>query len=194
MAQTALPTFDDLYRQIERLPEGVTGEILVPGTLRTMSRPASGHRRAAQGLFRCLGGADAADGGSGWWIEVEAEIRFPLDRLLVPDLSGWRVERVPRMPRDNPLRILPDWVCEVLSPSTAQVDRGAKLPLYIASGVEHVWLVDPEARLVEVFTSSEGRPVLVASATEAAVATLPPFGLEIAVERLWLPPAEPPAP
>ena len=86
-----------------------------------------------------------------------------------------------------PLRIVPDWVCEIVSPSTAQVDRHHKLPLYVASGVAHVWLVDPEARLVEVYAASDGKPLLVASLAEAEIAVLPPFGIEIAVERLWLP-------
>lgn len=192
MAQRALPTFDELYRQIERLPEGVTGEILDPGAIRTMSRPGSGHRHAGKGLTRTLGDIDAADGGKGWWVEIEAEIRFPLDRLCVPDLAGWRVERVPQMPRENPIRILPDWVCEVLSPTTMQVDRHKKLPLYIAAGIAHVWLVDPDARLIEVFTPSEGAPKLVASAAEAEVVALPPFGLEMAIERFWLPRTEAP--
>lgn len=81
----------------------------------------------------------------------------------------------------------------MLSPRTTQVDRHIKLPLYIASGIPHVWLIDPEARLVEVFAPSEGRPKLIASAAEAETLALPPFGIEMAIERFWLPPLETPS-
>src|SRR5215212_2887797 len=92
---TALPTFDALYEQIRALPENLTGEILEPGVLRTMSRPGKRHRRAARLLLHNLDSYDKNVGGIGWWIDVEAEIRFPGGRLLVPDICGFRVERVP---------------------------------------------------------------------------------------------------
>lgn len=181
-----LPSFGELYAEIERLPPGVTGEILEPSLLRTRSRPGRGHRRAAQQCFRSLGGADEAAGGSGWWIEQEPEIRFPASRLAVPDLAGWRVERVPELPDDNPLTILPDWCCEVLSPNTAQTDRSIKLPLYAAAGIPWIWLIDPALRLVEVFQASSGRPLLVAAAKEDEEAALPPFDLPLSLSRWWI--------
>lgn len=181
-----IPTFDELYAQIERLPEGMTGEILEPGVLRTMSRPRLAPRRAAQQCFRSLGDADEASGGRGWWLEQEAEIRFPGPRLAVPDLAGWRVERVPELPDENPLTILPDFCCDVLSPGTAREDRGVKLPLYAASGVGFVWLVDATLRMVEVFQTLDGKPLLVATAKDDDTVPLPPFGIEIALSRFWL--------
>src|SRR5688572_9720181 len=105
----ALPTFEDLYEQIRALPENLTGEILEPGVLRTMSRPGKRHRRAAMVCLDNLRRFNANVGGSGWWIEVEAEVLFPGPRLAVPDLCGFRVERVPELPDENPLTILPDW-------------------------------------------------------------------------------------
>jgi Uma2 family endonuclease len=180
-----LPTFDELYRRIEALPEGITGEILERGKLRTMSRPGSGHRRAAQLCNHYLQRFDPLRGGKGWWIEVEAEIRFPQDRLLVPDVAGWCVERVPQMPTDNPLLVLPDWACEILSPSTANDDRRLKLPLYASAGVAWIWLVDPSLRLVEVFESVGGRATLAASATGDETGVLPPFDEPVSLAAWW---------
>jgi Uma2 family endonuclease len=186
------PTFDELYEQIRNLPEGVTGEILVPGTLRTMSRPGRRHRRAAKLCEDALRGFDVDRGGIGWWIELEPEIRFPGPRLAVPDLAGWRVERVPELPDENPLTIVPDWCCEVLSPSTEQTDRSVKLPLYARTGVGWIWLVDPDARLVEVYEPRDGLPALCATGKNDETAELPPFGAGISLAGWW-PPGPPPA-
>jgi Uma2 family endonuclease len=183
----AIPTFEELYEQIRALPENLTGEILEPGVLRTMSRPGKRHRRAARACLRALDPFDANVGGSGWWIESEAEIRFPGGRLLVPDLCGFRVERVPELPDDNPLTILPDWCCEILSPRTAREDLTVKLPFYALSGVRWNWIVDPMRRLVEVFETVGGRPALTASAKVDERVVLPPFDAEIAVGVWWLP-------
>ncbi|XXX80883.1 Uma2 family endonuclease [Sorangium sp. So ce134] len=187
----AAPSFEALYAQIQALPEHLTGEILEPGVLRTMSRPGRRHRRAAKLCQQSLGPFDLDAGGTGWWIEAEAEIRFPGGRLLVPDLSGFRVERVPQLPEDNPLTILPDWCCEVLSPRTASDDIAIKLPLYARSGVPWVWIVDPTHRLVEVFETVGGRPTLAAIARDQDRIALPPFDGEISVGPWWLPEREP---
>lgn len=189
MGHAAVSTlsFEELYEQIRALPEHLTGEILVPGTLRTISRPGKPHRRAARQCLHGLSRFDANVGGMGWWIEVEPEIRFPGDRLLVPDLCGFRVERVPDLPDENPLTILPDWCCEVLSPRTARDDIAVKLPLYARSGVPWIWMVDPMRRLVEVFETVDGRPALTAIAKEDERIALPPFNGEVHVGTWWLP-------
>ena len=186
----SLPTFDDLYERIRALPETMTGEILVPGVLHTMSRPGRPHRRTNTAIGRGLGGFDANFGGTGWWIEVEAEIRFPLGRLVVPDVCGFRVERVPDLPDENPIDVLPDWCCEVLSPSTEREDRTVKLPLFARSGVPWTWIVDPVRRTVEVFETIDGRPALTAVARDDDRALLPPFG-ELAIGAWWLQRPEP---
>lgn len=179
-------TFDELYRVIRDLPAGQQGEILTPGELRiTMGRPGKKHRRAAQVLYVALGSRDANVGGTGWWIELEPEVRFG-ERLFVPDLAGWRVERVPELPEENPISIVPDWCCEVLSPSNAADDIRVKLPTYIVSGVPSVWIVEPIGRTVQVFASQDGKPVLLTAASDEEAARLPPFDLEIDVRRLWV--------
>ena len=122
---------------------------------------------------------------------LTGEIRFPGGRLLVPDLCGYRVERVPVLPDDNPLTILPDWCCEVLSPTTARDDLALELPLYARSGVAWTWIVDATLRIVEVFETVNGRPTLTATATNAERVVLPPFDGEVDVAPWWLPDSDP---
>lgn len=190
-AALALPSFDELYERIRALPQGVTGEILEPGVLRTMSRPGKAHRRAAQVLGSALKPFNCQFHGIGWWIEVEVEVRFPLGRLAVPDLCSFRVERIPDIPDENPLTILPDWCCEILSPSTARDDRRVKLPLYATSGVTWTWLVDPEQRMVEVYEAVQGRPTLTVTAAADERVILPPFDGELDLGPWWVPETAP---
>lgn len=182
-----LPRFEELYAKVEALPPGMTGEILEPGALQTMSRPGRAHRLAAKRCADALRGSDRDLGGTGWWIEAEAEVVLLGDRLVVPDLSGWRVERVPELPAESPITIVPDWCCEVLSPNTMGRDRVIKLPLYVEAGVEWTWLVDPAARTFEVFHGVAGRATLALSASGDDAIVAPPFEVEIALGSFWLP-------
>jgi len=186
-ARSTKKTFADLYGEIMRLPEGLTGEILEEGVLHVMSRPGKPHRRATRACLAALSGADENVAGTGWWIEIEAEVRLPNDRLVVPDLAGWRVERVPDLPNENPLTVLPDWCCEILSPSTGRDDKQKKLPLLARSGVPWSWLVNPAQRRVEVYQAISGLPSLVTIVQGDERRALPPFDLEIAFDRWWLP-------
>jgi Uma2 family endonuclease len=190
MVAAARPrSFDELYRVIQDLPEGQRGEILVAGELHvTMGRPGKKHRRAAQVLHVALAPFDANVGGAGWWIELEPEVRFG-DRLFDPDLAGWRIDRVPELPDDNPIVHTPDWCCEILSPSTAKDDVRTKLPGYVAAGVPYVWIVEPSLHLNQVFAGQGGKPTLVATASDEPAARLPPFDLEMDVRRMWVGPA-----
>jgi Uma2 family endonuclease len=183
----AVPSFEDLYEQIRALPQGITGEILEPGVLRTMGRPGKAHRWSAKAASRKLDRFDIRQSGTGWWIEEEAEVRFPGGRLAVPDLIGYRVERVPELPDENPLTIVPEWCCEIFSPSTARDDRRLKLPLYAESGVQWIWLVDPELCLVEVYETVGGRPALAATGANDERPKLPPFDGEIDLSPWWVP-------
>ncbi|HZI07657.1 MAG TPA: Uma2 family endonuclease [Archangium sp.] len=140
------------YEDIEALPIGWVGEI-IDDELWAFPRPAAWHTRAASRLIMLLRGFDVGQGGpGGWWILVEPELHFG-KQVLVPDLAGWRRERAPGLlERDEPFfDVAPDWVCEVLSPSTAALDRGRKLEVYHQEGVSHAWLVDPRAHTLEVY-------------------------------------------
>jgi Uma2 family endonuclease len=190
MTAARTKSFAKVYQEIEALPEGITGEILVPGVLETMSRPAFRHRWTLKKLVRALEPVDASEKGTAWWLEIEAEVRLPGGRLAVPDLAGWRTARLPQVPEDNPIAVLPDFACEILSPSTARRDRHRKLPLYASCGVAFTWLVDPELGLVEVYRSIKGMPTLVATAEGEGddEPRLPPFDIPLAVGALWAPP------
>ena len=186
-AAERLRTFDELYAVIAELPEGVTGEILHDGELETMSRPGRGHTRAGFRLAKLLGPIEDEDERDGWVFAPEREIRLLTKRLVVPDLSGFIVAGGDDAFLDeNPILRRPDWACEILSQSTERKDRIDKLPLYARADVPHVWLIDAEARFIEVYASKDGLPVQVAVARESEVAQLPPFvGLELPLGRLW---------
>jgi Uma2 family endonuclease len=96
-------------------------------------------------------------GPGGWRILVEPEIHFVRDReVCVSDLAGWRRERLAELPRDQRFDVVPDWVCEILSPSTESKDREIKMPIYARYGVPFAWLIDPLKRKVEAFLLSDG--------------------------------------
>lgn len=120
---------------------------------------------------------------------MEAEVRLPSNRLVVPDISGWPVAADPDFVRVNPILRVPDWCCEVLSESNGRDDRRLKLPLYARSDVGWIWLVEPVARFVEVYQTRDGLPTLVHSAGDADSTVLPPFEGEISVAGWWESPA-----
>lgn len=183
------PTFEELYEAVRALPEGLTGEILEPGVIRTMSRPAAAHRFTAHQVRNAFGDDDALDGSGRWWFESEAESRLG-DRLAVPDLSAWRIEPNAEVPPDfifvNPIAVVPDWCCEVLSPTTEEVDREIKLPLYATAGVGHVWLVDPIARRIEVYETRSGATALVETVAADGKRAVAPFNTVVDVSSFWL--------
>lgn len=139
------------HADLLELPEIVVGEI-VNGNLIATPRPASRHARASSRLGVHLGGAfDSDEGEPGGWILLdEPELHLGED-VLVPDMAGWRRERMPEMPLTPAFDLAPDWVCEVLSPGTAALDRTQKLPIYAREGVTHAWLVDPIEQTLESF-------------------------------------------
>ncbi|WP_044238253.1 Uma2 family endonuclease [Chondromyces apiculatus] len=139
------------YADLEAVPAHLVAEI-IHGVLHTFPRPATPHATAASVLGMDLGGPfhRGRGGPGGWHIFDEPELHLGED-VLVPDLAGWRRERVPQMPRAAFITLTPDWVCEVLSPSTATHDRKLKMPVYAAAGVTWLWLINPTERLLEVF-------------------------------------------
>jgi Uma2 family endonuclease len=174
------------YADWEALPEHVVGEF-IGGVLYTTSRPAFPHARSTSRLMVELGGPfDMGRGGpGGWHIVMEPALRLGED-VLVPDLAGWRRERLPKPPRKGAIDVAPDWVCEVLSPSTEAHDRAMKLPLYARAGVHHVWLVDPDVRTLEVFRLEGSRYLLLATHVGEERARAEPFeALELELGLLW---------
>lgn len=177
-----------LYQQLEALPEGLTGEIL-NGQLHTQPRPAGPHARAETELSIDIGSAygRGRGGPGGWWILVEPEIHFVTDReVAVPDLAGWRKERMPQIPEGHRFEVVPDWLCEILSPSTASKDREIKMPLYAHYGVAHAWLVDPNRRILEAFRLDGGQWRRIAEASGNEIIAVAPFeALQLDLSNLW---------
>ena len=177
------------YEEWLALPENRVGEI-IGGELYTQPRPAGPQNNAET----CLGSAlnppfqQGKGGPGGWWIQVEPEIHFIRDtEIAVPDLGGWRRERMPNLPRDHRYEVVPDWICEILSPGTAKKDRALKLPLYARFGVAHAWLIDPLERFLEADELVDGRWTLVAILKDDEPVSLAPFeAVTFSLADLWV--------
>ncbi len=179
-----------LYEQLEALPETVVGEIL-EGRLYTQPRPAPRHLRAADRLNRLIGRVfdDDRPGADGWLIVSEPEIHLVSKvEVEVPELAGWRRARLPALPETAVFETVPDWVCEILSPSTARTDRDIKMPIYARYGVGYAWLVDPDpdVRCLEAYALLDGAWALVDRyALGDRVRAVPFDALAFDLDRLW---------
>lgn len=174
------------YADLEALSPELTGEILA-GELYASPRPAAPHALASASLGMDLGNPfqRGRGGPGGWWILDEPELHLGED-VLVPDLAGWRRERLPIIPPDAFFTLPPDWICEVLSPRTTQLDRAIKMPTYAAWGVGHAWLVDPIARTLEAFRLNAGRWLLLGVWREDNIASIEPFdAVPLELGALW---------
>ena len=173
------------YRDVLEAPPHLVAEI-VAGTLHTHPRPAPRHARASSALGAKIGDPfDYGGGPGGWWILDEPELHLA-DDILVPDIAGWRRERMPEFPDTAFFTLAPDWVCEVLSPSTRDLDRHGKRPVYAREGVRHLWFVDPAARDLEAFELREGAWVLIAALRDNDAVSVPPFeAVSFPLDALW---------
>lgn len=180
------------YEDLLKVPDHLVGE-LIDGELYTTPRPALRHSNVTSSL-----GADlhvwfqrGRGGPGGWWILDEPQLRLA-EESLVPDIAGWRRERLPVLPDTATIDIAPDWICEVQSPSTARFDRVKKLPVYAEHGVQHAWLIDPPARTLEVLRLENGRWVVAGNYGGDDVVRAEPFeAVEIELAALWIdPPAK----
>ncbi|MBN8229140.1 Uma2 family endonuclease [Corallococcus macrosporus] len=174
------------YADLEALPDHVVGE-LVAGELYASPRPAARHASAAIRLSSKLVGAfEWGSGGPGGWLFLgEQELHLHQD-VLVPDVAGWRLERMPDVPDTVAVSLAPDWVCEVLSPSTWKLDREVKMPVYAREGVRHVWLMDPRTRTLEVFSLRDGRYEALLTHVGSAPVRAEPFdAVELDLALIW---------
>jgi len=182
------------YADLEAVPANKVAE-LIRGALHVMPRLAPKHARAATRLTIEIGGPfDMGRGGPGGWIILdEPELHFPDPtepgeiEALVPDLAGWKRARMPAHPTTAYFTLAPDWVCEVLSPSTEDFDREEKMPVYAREGVRHAWLIDPIAKTLEVYTlGAEGEWGEAGIYREAEVVQAVPFeAIELDLSALW---------
>jgi Uma2 family endonuclease len=183
------------YADLLALSEDVHAEIL-GGQIVTLPAPLPKHSKAQGALRRFVGGPfdddDGYGGPGGWWIFVEVDVQLEAHEVVRPDLSGWRRQRLPDPGDRRPIDVAPDWICEVLSPTTTVRDRTTKRELYARHGVRHYWLVDPEARTLEVFELLDGRWLLFGAYEESTTTVrVPPFeAIELPIGRLFLPRSE----
>ncbi|MEN8130497.1 MAG: Uma2 family endonuclease [Pseudomonadota bacterium] len=174
------------YEDLLQVPENRVAEI-VNGRLEVHPRPAPRHSLAASSLGMELGSPfqQGSGGPGGWWILDEPELHLGT-HVLVPDLAGWRRQRMPSLPKTAWFELEPDWVCEVLSPSTARLDRVEKLPLYAEFGVMHLWFIDPDLRTLEAYALKEGQWVLLKTLDNNKLVSIPPFdAIEFSLAVLW---------
>jgi Uma2 family endonuclease len=184
--QNRRATYDDILK----LPKNMVGEI-IGGELFVSPRPASKHALAASRLTGKLepsfGGGGSGPGG--WWIISEPEIHIgnkPNEEVYVPDLAGWRRERMPEFPDVPFFEMIPDWVCEILSPSNMRLDRTKKVPQYAVLGVKHLWLINPRDKMLEVFRLEGDKWSLLSTYIEADKVRVEPFeAMEFDLGSLW---------
>jgi Uma2 family endonuclease len=186
MAGSQAPKRRSVYEAFLEVPAHLVAEI-IHGQLRTHPRPATPHARASSRLGAELDGPfDRGRGGPGGWVVLDEPEVHLLGHILVPDLAAWRRERMPEMPEAPFLELSPDWICEVLSPSTEADDRADKMPIYASAGVRHAWLVDPLMRTLEAFELDRGSwRALGAWRDEARVRVAPFEALELELAALW---------
>lgn len=178
------PTLADL----QALPETVMGEI-IEGTLYTHARPRPDHSDLEGALIEELRGPfqRGRGGPGGWWIVVEPGIQLEGSPEFIPDLAGWRRERVADLPTDR-WTLAPDWACEILSPTTRAYDQRIKRPFYARIGIRHLWFIDLEARTLTISELSNGRWMELGVYGEDEIIRATPFdAIELKLGELWPP-------
>jgi Uma2 family endonuclease len=174
------------YADLEAVPPHLVAEILY-GRLVTHPRPAPRHSGAAS----VLGGMlippfQLGRGGPGGWILLDEPELHLAEHVVVPDLAGWRRERLSKLPDRAWIDVAPDWVCDVLSPSTEGYDRGEKRSIYAEARVGHLWHVDPVLRMLEAFELRDGKWLLLDVFQDNAEVAVPPFAdIAFSLAPLW---------
>lgn len=181
-------TLAELWARLEALPQGLKGEI-IDGELYVQPRPRFRHARTTGYLGRHVGGPFDYDAGGpgGWWILIEPGIELPNSPEVAPDLAGWRRTTLPRPPPEGEaIRTVPDWVCEILSPSNARHDLAIKQPFYARIGVSWLWLVDTRQETLQVNQLVAGRWSIHSVCADEPGVRLPPFEeVELPLAALW---------
>jgi Uma2 family endonuclease len=174
------------YEDLLAVPDHLVAEI-IDGELYTSPRPAPRHASASTALAGELHGPfDRGRGGPGGWrILFEPELHLG-DDVVVPDVAGWRRERMPTLPETAYFSLAPDWICEVQSPSTAVIDRTKKLRVYAYDGVSHAWMVDPAMKTLETLRLEHGHWTIVATYAGGEPIRAEPFdAIEVDLSSLW---------
>jgi len=161
------------YSDLEAVPENLVAEI-IDGALETHPRPRPRHARAANRLSRQLTNRFGEGGPGGWIFIIEPELHLGR-HVVVPDLAGWRAERLAAEPEHAFIDIAPDWVCEVLSPATGRLDRGPKRRIYAEAGIPHLSLLEPTEGTLEAFALSGRQWLLLTTIQRGEQISIAPF-------------------
>lgn len=180
------------YQDLLELPEHLVGEI-IDGDLFALPRPSPKHALAASGLGAAIFGRFANQGGGdspgGWWILNEPELHLG-DDIIVPDIAGWRRDRMATLPDGAFFELAPDWACEVLSPATEAIDRGRKMEVYAREAVSFLWLVNPVHRTLETYRLVQSHWSLLATFVGDVEVRAEPFEvIAVDMSKWWLPEA-----
>jgi Uma2 family endonuclease len=163
------------YADLEKVPPHLVAEI-IHGVLETHPRPHKRHGGVSSYLgYELIGPYGRGRGGPGGWVFYDEPQLHLGEDVLIPDLAGWRKERLAGTADEPYFHVPPDWVCEILSPSTERLDRTRKRSIYARAGIPYLWLFDPEKRLIEAFALRGDVWSLVATASGAEAVRLPPF-------------------
>lgn len=176
------------------IPERERFHELIGGALLPKAAPSGEHGGAQAGVVIAVGApfqrATGRGGPGGWWIATEVEVLLEtsqeMGQIVRPDVVGWRRERCPDRPTGTPIKLRPDWICEIVSPGHATDDTVKKLRLYHRAGIPHYWLVDPRDATLTVMRWSAAGYITVMSAERGEVVRAEPFeAIELAVGTLF---------
>lgn len=179
------------YEELLSLPEEARAEVLAGEVIASPS-PLPRHAKAQGALRRFIGGPfdddDGRGGPGGWWILLEVDVRLGPHDIVRPDLAGWLRERLPDPWDARPIDVVPDWICEIISPSNAAQDRVVKRNLYAERGVGFYWIVDPAERTLDALRLEGDHWVVHGGFTDGVIARVEPFeAVELEIERLFPP-------
>jgi len=163
------------YADLEKVPPHLVAEI-IHGVLETHPRPTPRHAMTSAEILGMLRGPfRLGEGGPGGWLFMNEPELHLSNHGVVPVIVGWRRGRMSSLPDTPYLTLVPDWVCEILSPSTARLDQGPKRQIYAGCGVPYLWLLDPVTRVLDAYQLVSGKWLLLGTATGSGDVSLPPF-------------------
>jgi len=186
MNKMARPQGKATYQDVLDAPPNVTAEIIY-GALRTHPRPAPKHINVHSSIGDELMSPfhKGRGGPGGWWILDEPEVHLGTD-VVAPDVAGWRRDRMPRLPETAWFDIVPDWVCEVHSPSTRKIDQIDKSEIYLAFGVKHMWFIDPDDHTLIAYENNDGAWTTIATLRDDDPVCVAPFdAITFKLGDLW---------
>lgn len=175
---------------LQAIPEETRFHEIISGEIVRKAMPSGPHGLAQRAVGGRIGDSYSRRPGGrrpgGWWIVTEVEIQLDEHNIYRPDVSGWLRERLPELPRESPILVRPDWVCEVLSPSNARNDLVKKMRVYHQRGIPHYWIVDPEQQTLTVYRRMEDGYLVALTAQSDERVRAEPFGeVELSVAALF---------